>query len=357
MSRRDRPPPRPASSRPGRSSSINGETLKDIDPRIHLGNIITKAEATDGVVKFIVKESAIESRSGCQDPGARSLQQDLAAELPEVRQDRARRGGLPRQQWQPGGRHWSRSSLLFLLSTGEEKDLEVARRWVKQAVDATKDKENLQTIPWAIGYGAPAFCEYYLRTGDESVLPLIKKISDQAARLMYNGAWNHRTVVNFKYGHLNAAGVHCVTFLMLAKECGVEVDETRYRHRSRTSTAMPAAATSPTATASGNRLRGQRQERQARLRHGRRRLTHARWRELGLCQGTRHLAITGFYTTTFMLHGHTGGGIGEIWRSSAMGLLYDKKPTKYREFMDNRKWHYDLSRRFNGTFTVLADTP
>ena len=32
-------------------------------------------------------------------------------------------------------------------------------------------------------------------------------------------------------------------------------------------------------------------------------------------------AMTSFYTTTFMLHGHTGGGIGEIWRSAAMGLL------------------------------------
>jgi hypothetical protein len=36
--------------------SINGQTLKDIDPRIILGGIITKAEATDGIVKFMVKE-------------------------------------------------------------------------------------------------------------------------------------------------------------------------------------------------------------------------------------------------------------------------------------------------------------
>jgi len=65
-------------------------------------------------------------------------------------------------------------------------------------------------------------------------------------------------------------------------------------------------------------------------------------------------AMTSFYTTTFMLHGHTGGGIGEIWRSSAMGLLYDKAPAKYREFMDNRMWHYDLSRRWDGSFGILG---
>ena len=65
-------------------------------------------------------------------------------------------------------------------------------------------------------------------------------------------------------------------------------------------------------------------------------------------------AIQSFYTTSFMLHGHTGGGIGEIWRSAAMGLLHDKKPKQYREFMDNRQWHYDLSRRFDGSFGILG---
>lgn len=35
--------------------SINGHALKDIDPRIQLGQIIETAEATDGVVKFAIK--------------------------------------------------------------------------------------------------------------------------------------------------------------------------------------------------------------------------------------------------------------------------------------------------------------
>jgi hypothetical protein len=37
-----------------------------------------------------------------------------------------------------------------------------------------------------------------------------------------------------------------------------------------------------------------------------------------------------------------------------MGLLREKKPEQYREFMDNRKWHYDLSRRFDGSFCILG---
>jgi len=36
--------------------SINGQLLQDIDPRVQLGNLITQIEATDGVVKLMVKE-------------------------------------------------------------------------------------------------------------------------------------------------------------------------------------------------------------------------------------------------------------------------------------------------------------
>jgi hypothetical protein len=38
--------------------SINGAALKEIDPRIQLGNLITAAEAADGVLKFSIKGEA-----------------------------------------------------------------------------------------------------------------------------------------------------------------------------------------------------------------------------------------------------------------------------------------------------------
>jgi hypothetical protein len=57
-----------------------------------------------------------------------------------------------------------------------------------------------------------------------------------------------------------------------------------------------------------------------------------------------------------MLHGHTGGGVGEIWRSGAMGLMQEKKPLQYREFMDGRQWFYELSRRFDGSMGIVGGT-
>ena len=41
--------------------SINGHVLKDIDPRMWLGNMIAKAEAADGHMKFKVKENGASS--------------------------------------------------------------------------------------------------------------------------------------------------------------------------------------------------------------------------------------------------------------------------------------------------------
>jgi hypothetical protein len=36
--------------------SINGEKLAGIDPRIQLGNMITKAEAKDGIVRLMIRD-------------------------------------------------------------------------------------------------------------------------------------------------------------------------------------------------------------------------------------------------------------------------------------------------------------
>ncbi|MDP7132928.1 MAG: DUF6288 domain-containing protein, partial [Planctomycetota bacterium] len=62
--------------------SINGKTLKDVDPRIILGNIISEAEATDGVLKMIVRDKPSRSKPVKKvAPGALALPGDDADEL------------------------------------------------------------------------------------------------------------------------------------------------------------------------------------------------------------------------------------------------------------------------------------
>ena len=337
--------------------SINGVTLEDIDPREILGGIITKAEATDGKVRFMVKDTP--------DAPAR----EVVVSIPVL--------GAYAETWPLGcpksekivrnmvdylvrsRKSGSGQDLLFLLSTGEEKDLQVAREWVKALVDGNPDA-YAKWYPWTIGYNGPALCEYYLRTGDGSVLPVIQKVADRARDTMFNGGWITRgeANTNFSYGggaHVNAAGVHVPTFLLLAKECGVNVDERTlleslrhfFRFAGRGNVAygdhLPEGGFVDNGKTGGLAFA---MAAAATLAPDGEKSVYARARDIS--------AVKGFYSTSWMLIGHTGGGVGEIWRSAAMGLMHDKTPLKYRTFMDGRKWHYELSRRFDGSMAILG---
>jgi len=68
------------------------------------------------------------------------------------------------------------------------------------------------------------------RTGDPSALPTIQRWVDSATKAQYLDGWAGRGgVAHVTYGggggHLNAGGTAVVTFLMLAKECGVKVED------------------------------------------------------------------------------------------------------------------------------------
>ncbi len=219
--------------------SINGEKLADIDPRIQLGNMITKAEAGDGVIRLMVKES----------PDAKA--EEVVVRIPALgaysktwprncaKSDRIVRdlADYLRTREDFALSHLAGPAMLFMLSTGEEKDLDVVRGWIRKVVDTYRTPADVAPIQnWTVGYCGVPLCEYYLRTGDRSILPAIKMVADHAKWDMYNDGWAHGTYqgrrgpdarMAFPYmsgGHINACGVHVVTFLLMAKECGVDVD-------------------------------------------------------------------------------------------------------------------------------------
>jgi len=339
--------------------SINGQTLKDIDPRVILGGIITQAEATDGMVKFMVKEK----------PDAKA--EEVVVKIPVLgaysktwplncpKSDKIVRG---QADFLAGSGTYASGieglGLLYMLSTGEDKDLDVARRWVKELVEKHKNAAKIETIPWYAGYSGIGLCEYYLRTGDASIIPLIEMNADYLKRNMYNGGWNQRGGVNFGYGHLNAAGVPSTAFLLLARECGAKVDEFtlqealkhfyRFAGHGNVAYGDHLPETGFVDNGKTGKLAFQMAAAAALTPDGEKSV-YAKARDIS--------AVKGFYSTSWMLHGHTGGGIGEIWRSGSMGLMHDKKPLQYREFMDNRQWFYELSRRFDGSMGIVSATP
>ena len=325
--------------------SINGQKLADIDPRIQLGKILAAAEATDGLLKLAIKDETDPVTVEVPVLGAYSKTWPLNC----PKSDKIVRGVADYLSQPDTQKGLADIGMLFLLSTGEAKDLEVVREWARNV--------KPHRYPWYIGYGGIPLAECYLRTGDPKILENIQDWVENADKSQHNDGWAGRgsALTSYGAGHLNAAGTHVVTFLMLAKECGADVPDRLllrslrhfYRYAGR-----------------GNNPYGDNRPEVGFVDNGKNgKLAFAMAAAAALtpdgedslyAQARDVCAIQSFYTTTFMLHGHTGGGIGEIWRSAAMGLMHDKKPKQYRDFMDNRKWHYDLSRRFDGSFGILG---
>jgi hypothetical protein len=244
-------------------------------------------------------------------------------------------------------------SVLFMLSTGEEKDLDVVRKWMSEL-------ETLGTYQWHIGYHGIGVCEYYLRTGDERMLPIIAEAADQLRKTMYNGGWSGRGgPASFTYstgsGQMHAAGVHCMSFLMLARMCGVEVDDYMF-NRALTQFYRFAGhgnvAYGDTWPEGGFRDNGKTGGLAVTMAYA------ARLDPTGeasvYAKARDNSAMKSFYATNWFHAAHTGGGIGEIWHHAAMGLMHQKRPMPYQSYLDTRRWVMELSRRHDGGIGIAG---
>jgi len=242
-------------------------------------------------------------------------------------------------------------AILMLLSTGEQQDLDVVRK-VYRARMAGFEGEDTGSHTWHNGLQGLAVCEYYLRTGDKTVMPLIDAICRSAAKYEVMGGWSHWAKgVNPQYvagGLLNAAGTQVLTTLLLARLCGADVDEQTlldsltffYRFAGRGSnpygdhrpengygsnngkTEMLALAMGVAARAEGGELYAMARDKSA---------------------------LTALYDYPHMLQGHTGG-LGALWYGVAAALMAEKKPALYRNRLEQTRWFFELSRRHDGSF-------
>jgi hypothetical protein len=131
--------------------SINGQTLKDIDPRMQLANISPRPRRPTADVV----EDQGRRRGGRAMPVLGRYSETWPLDCPKSDKIVRNLADLLAKQDKP---RWG--SVLFLLSTGEEKDLDVVRGWMKDF----KGVGILPVVQWLMG---PGVCEYYLRTGDE----------------------------------------------------------------------------------------------------------------------------------------------------------------------------------------------
>ncbi len=323
--------------------SINGKVLKDSDPRVILGDIVTEAEAKDGkVVLKITGEGDVTVNIPVMGAYSKTWPLNCPKSDKIVRALADLIGKQDAPKW---------GSVLFLLSTGEQKDLDVVKRWMK-------DIKTIGGMNWEKGYKGPGLCEYYLRTGDQSVLPVIKQMTEELRVNMFDGGWSGRGApAAFTYsvgtGQVHASGVNCMSFLLMAKLCGVEVDKYMfdetfaqfYRFSGHGNVAY-----GTNLPEGGFRDNGKTSSLAFGL--GAAAMIDPEGEKGVFAKARDNSATKAFYATNWFHAAHTGGGMGEIWHHAAISQMREKRPVPYRSFLDTRRWVMDLSRRFDGSIGI-----
>ena len=112
---------------------------------------------------------------------------------------------------------------LALLASGQESYLPIIQKEVQWA--ASFKDEGMAT--WYYGYVMMLLAEYKIATGDESVMPGLKRLALEAANGQSAvGSWGHRFARPdgrlYGYGMMNSPGLPLTISMVMAREAGVE---------------------------------------------------------------------------------------------------------------------------------------
>ena len=322
-----------------------------------LASFITKAEATDGMLRFQIKpgEDGEAREAAVKIPalGAYSETWPLDCEKTAkiIRANADYIASVAGETGEGLTQHnlYNGFAILMLLSTGNEKDLDVVRKiYATRMAEFTTDE--IGSHNWHNGIQGIAVCEYYLRTGDESVMPLINAICESIRKYQVHGGWSHWAKgINPQYtagGLMNAAGIQNLTTLLLAEQCGADVDPKaldaalRFFYRFVGHANVPYGDHRPEGGFGSN--------------NGKTEMLALAMNVAAQAENGEVYAMardksahTALYDYHAILRGHTGGN-GAKWHGIAAALMAEKKPDLYRNQLENKKWFFELSRRYNG---------
>jgi hypothetical protein len=340
-------------------TGVNGVAHRGRNPFVFFGEALTRAEATDGRMVFDVaaadggparRESVAIPVLGAYSPGwplncekSRQIISRAAAYFADP--EKFNEGGIP-----------GALACLFLLSTGDDAWLPR----VKAYFDAfPKDVGRIGDHTWNNGYNGIACAEYYLRSGDASVLPILQHFCDDARRRQKFGrGWTHwGDGINPGYvasGLMNPAGAQVLTTLLLGKECGVNVDEETLLGALRFFYRFAGRGTVPYGDHRGEGGLGS---------NGKDGMIAAAMQVASGASGDvtiyrnarRYLAMSMIDSYPLLVQGHGDDGRGDgIWRPIITSYLMDEKPALYRSSMDRLAWWHDLSREPGGSVGIAT---
>ncbi len=333
---------------------INGATIPEgfWEHRQHLADLITAAEAEDGKLVFSTDKGEVTLTLPVLGTFSDTWPVNCPKTAKIIEANAAWLRGLAQSGKGITGHNMTDAlAILSLLSTGEEQDLEVVRG-IYQKKMAAFDPKTVGPHSWHNGYQGIAACEYYLRTGDKSVLPLIDAIAEAARRYQVHGGYYHwATAANPGYGVVNATGTNMLTFMLLAKQCGAKVDEKALQTSLRFFYRFVGHGNNPYGdgrTETGMSGNGKTEQIAAAMRVAARAENGKAY-----AMAADKNAQNALYTYRGMLNGHTGP-IGTIWYSPMAALVMDKKPALYRNRQNEVRWFYELSRLHDGSFGMSS---
>ncbi|MGD7652430.1 MAG: DUF6288 domain-containing protein [Verrucomicrobiales bacterium] len=201
----------------------------DSDARISFARAIAAAEAADG------RLSLTRFRNGAEEDVVVELQR-IPAFSPTAPYDCERSAFILREGCQALAKQGlgepsipSHINALALLASGDSKYLGDIKAYARKTV--SKPLNPGMSLPcWSFAFTNIFLSEYYLATGDRSVLKEIARLSHHLANGQGPmGTWGHAFVDPESkrlrgYGAVNAVGLPVAISLVLARECGVKVD-------------------------------------------------------------------------------------------------------------------------------------
>ena len=233
---------------------------------------------------------------------------------------------------------------LALLASGNPEYLPLVKREAKWA--AGYSAGSFQT--WYYGYVIMLLSEYAMATGDESVMPGLRRLALEAANgQSIVGSWGHRFARPDGrlggYGMMNAPGLPLTTSLILAREAGVR--DPRLNRAIKRSVRLLRFYVGKGSVPYGDH----RPWIQMHEDNGKDGIAALMFHLLGDVEGARYfsrmcVASHGPERDT----GHTGNFFNMLWSLPGVAQLGPRATGAWmKEF---GAWYYDLARRWDGTF-------
>lgn len=238
-----------------------------------------------------------------------------------------------------GGEIGSNGAGLLWLGSNDPRYLEPARRAAYAMLKP--DYENIDLNNWFMGYGGMFLAEYYLATGDDTVLPRLQDIVGYLeAGQMVSGSWGHKSPAG-GYGALNQPGLVCAIALVLAKECGLEVDPDvldkalDFFRRFAGLGAVPYGDGFPYRALDDN---------------GKNSIAAILFHLAGESDVARLYGESVADSYWLRERGHTGPYFSIMWGPIAVGVT---APHRLSEFMNYLEWYNNLGTKWDGGMTIL----